>query len=132
MMVGVDDGTQDYSTAGVYPGSNNSNAWLVELRSGGIVNLYYGGLKQVIYSNGAAYFVAGDVLTIKIDSVAHTITLYRNNVVIPNFNGITVATALSGGYNAFAGGWGTVPATLNFGASAFTHTLDPGYVAYSG
>jgi hypothetical protein len=130
IMVGVDDGTQDYSTAGVYPGSNNSSGWLIE-STGTQIRLYYGasGTPKVVSTTS---LVASDVLSIVIDSVARTMTLYRNNVVVSNFNGITITTALSGGYNAFAGGWGTVPATLNFGASAFTHTLDPGYVAYSG
>jgi hypothetical protein len=135
---GLDNGTVDLSPDAQVPGATDSNGICLTIQSTGWSVRQSGGSGPGGRGAGADIFVAGDKATLEMDTVAHTLSFYRNNALMNDTGGGGVSAyigtmATLSAYYAYIGGdtSGANGATANFtGTPAFTHALNAGYSAY--
>jgi hypothetical protein len=127
-MIGVDDGTQVYGPSDLsnsLPGYTNALAALLSVNAGDC--------HITVNANGAGtqlsippVAVDGDVISVRGDKTAKTVSFYRNGTQIGTT--VTIAATWSE-WNIMVGTFDAEVLTLNPGTSAFTKALDGGYEA---
>ena len=125
---GIDDGSANFGTA-TTPPTVGIYGMLSDVGGASNIKVYYNGVNA---DSITTPFGAGDKIALEYDTVGGVANFYLTH------GGTT--TLLGGPYSslsistcnkAFIGIEGTANVTVNFGATAFSHTLSSGYSAYS-
>jgi hypothetical protein len=127
--VGIDNGTDNLNTGGVYPGYSTNNGIEVEFLNAGQISVNWNSrANQVILINTAGTIAVGDIFTIVYDKVNNTLEVWRTRSGTTTQMGTTQSglPALTSQF-AFGGTHNqTDTCTFNFGGSAYAKTPGTG------
>jgi hypothetical protein len=124
-VIGLEDGTTNLNSGTPAPGISNALGAGIRMSATG-ASLWRAGVAVSSGSTGAA---VGDVISVKFDTSAGTMSFYRTRsattVLIGTITGISLSV-----WNAYVGTYTNTSLTANFGATAFSRALDSGYSIY--
>jgi hypothetical protein len=127
--VGIDNGTDNLNTGGVYPGYSTNNGIEVEFLNAGQISVNWNSrANQVILINTAGTIAVGDIFTLVYDKVNNTLEVWRTRSGTTTQMGTTQSglPALTGQF-AFGGTHNqTDTCTFNFGGSTYAKTPGTG------
>jgi hypothetical protein len=124
-IIGLENGTTDLNSGTPAPGISNALGAAIRLSATGY-SLWRAGSAT---SSGSTNAAVGDVISVKFDTSAGTMSFYRTRSAATVLIGTITGISLSA-WNAYVGTYTNTSLTANFGAAAFSRALDSGYSIY--